>query len=130
MPSVAVRFRGVCCFIDIMKGENFDFKRVVLPGHNHAALEEHLSIIEYFADDLVDVTPQLKRVRFTRPGDTAQYEYIQIPNASVIELQGVDPNGNFIETPNLRDLRVNLDELTGPTQLKASLVGPAAITYR
>jgi hypothetical protein len=125
MSGVSVRFRGVCCFIDKTNGENFGFKRVVLPTHEHtSALEEHLSIIEYFADDLIDVQPPLKRVKFTRPGDTAQYEYIQIPQPSLIELQGVVTAGTFMETPNLADLRINLDELTGPTQLKASLVGP------
>lgn len=133
MATMTVQFRGICCFIDRTNGESFA-KRVVLPGgngHNHAgAFEHHLSIIEYFADDL-DTTypldPELKRVRFTRAGDGGKYEYIEIPEPSVIELLGVAklPEG-FKESFNLDDLIVHLDDLSGKKDLKETLLGPAA----
>ena len=135
MATMTVRFRGICCFIDKKNGESFN-KRVVLPNgrsHQHGAdREDHLSIIEYYADDLKTAPPDLKRFEYARPGDAAQYQLIMIEEPVYIELLttsptlGPVPQGRITPGLNLKDSLIHLDELVATKiQLKQTLLGPA-----
>jgi hypothetical protein len=127
MATITVRFRGICCFIDPTKGDGFE-KRVVLPNmgsHEHSTMEEHLPIIEYLADDLRSAPSELERVPFSRPGDEGKYEYIKLTEPVCIEFLGISA-GKVTKGINLEDSTVHLDELVGQTQLKNTLLGPAA----
>lgn len=128
MATVTIRFRGICCFIDPTNGEDFK-KRVVLPRHgDHSSMEEHLPVIEFLADDLIndEVPDGLESVYFMRPGDEGQYRYVKIKEPSCIQLVGT--KAGAIETAdNLKDAVVSIDSLV-PDEvltLKKSLLGPA-----
>lgn len=133
MATITVRFRGICCFIDKTNGESFN-KRVVLPngkGPQHGDHEKHLPIIEYFADDLKYPPEGLKRADYTRPGDSAQYQRIELDEPMHIELLGSSPLGPVPEGKitaglNLPDSLIHLEELVEQKlQLKRTLRGPA-----
>ncbi len=130
MSTVTVRFRGICCFIDPTNGERQYFnKRVVLPngsGHQHAGMEPHVSIIEFYADDLKKRAPKgMKRARYTRPGDDAQYACLVIDEPMWIELLGTT-KGETENGVNLEDSVIHLDSLVkAPLQLKQTLLGRA-----
>lgn len=128
MATITVRFRGICCFIDPTNGESFK-KRVVLPNggaHQHSDREEHLSIIEYFADDLKNPPEDMRIIEYTRPGDGGQYQGIVIDEPVWIELLGTAPQGTITRGLNLEESLIHLSELVDEDiRLKRTLLGPA-----
>lgn len=130
MATITVRFRGICCFLEPTNGEPFK-KRVVLPngkGHQHSELEEHLPIIEFYADDLEGDGPAGLKVSgtYTRPGDDAQYRRISIDRPMMIEMVGTPP-GDVMKGPGLKESTIHLDTLLDQKfELKRSLLGEAS----
>jgi hypothetical protein len=129
MSVITVRFRGICCFIEPTNGESKIFrKRVVLPNgskHEHAGMEKHFPIIEFYADDLQRKPAGMELVNFTRPGDEAQYQYIEITEPVRIELIGTK-EGIVAPGLNLEDSVIHLDSLvSGRLRLKQTLLGDA-----
>jgi hypothetical protein len=136
MATITVRFRGICCFIDKTTKANPFNKRVVLPNgksHQHGDNKEnHLSIIEFFADDLKSAPDDLPRFGYTRPGDGGQYQLFLLEEAVHIELLttsptlGPVPQGRITPGINLEDSLIHLHELVDQKiQLKRTLLGPA-----
>jgi hypothetical protein len=134
MATMTVRFRGICCFIDKKNGDGEKkngesvYKRVVLPNgksHQHDDQEEHLPIIEFYADDLKTAPDDLPRFDYTRPGDAAQYQRIELDTPVHIELLNT-PQGKSDPGLNLEDSLVHLADLVDEDiQLKRTLLGPA-----
>jgi hypothetical protein len=130
MPTITVRFRGICCFIDKTNGEDFE-KRVLLPhgGGHHARsnFEAHLPIIEFLADDLKRAPIDLPRTSYTRPGDDGRYERIEIKEPVRIEFRGVSQSRKKITRGiNLDESIIHLDDLAGrKLEMKKTLTGPA-----
>jgi hypothetical protein len=131
MPTITVRFRGICCFIDKTNGEDFE-KRVVLPGGSahsaHADFEAHLPIIEFLADDLKKAPAYPERISYSRPGDDGQYQRIEIKDPVMIEFQGLSSKRKTITRGlNLEDSIIHLDDLAPNRKLalKSTLLGPA-----
>jgi hypothetical protein len=128
MATMTVRFRGICCFIDKTNGESFN-KRVVLPNgrsHQHDEHEEHLPIIEFFADDLKAAPEDLPRINYTRPGDDAKYQRIELDEPVYIELLGTAARGAIEPGLNLEESLIHLQDLVDEDiQLKRTLRGPA-----
>jgi hypothetical protein len=128
MATITVRFRGICCFIDQADEKIFE-KRVVLPngrGHQHSDREEHLPIIEYFADDLKVLPPNMTVIEYTRPGDGGKYQGIVLDKPVCIELLGTVPQGPIQNGLSLDESLIHLNHLVPlEIHLKRTLVGPA-----
>ena len=127
MATITVRFRGICCFIDPEDGGNGFKKRVVLPNgksHEHAGMEKHLSIIEYYADELKSPPPDnLKTENYSRPGDDAKYQRIELDKPMVIEFLNAVPTAKVDSGANLDGRLIRLDQLA-PNKLRSNLLGP------
>jgi len=127
MATITVRFRGICCFIDPENGGNGFKKRVVLPNgksHEHAGMEKHLSIIEYYADELKSSVPDnFKTESYSRPGDDAKYQRIELDKPMVIEFLGAVPTAKVDSGATLAGRLIRLDELA-PNVLRRNLLGP------
>ena len=127
MATITVRFRGICCFIDPEKGGNGFKKRVVLPNgknHEHAGMEEHLSIIEYYIDELSSTVPDgLKTESYSRPGDDAKYQRIELDKPMVVEFLNVVSTAKVDPGANLDGRLIRLDQLA-PNVLRRNLLGP------
>jgi hypothetical protein len=128
MANVTVRFRGICCFISAQKGSAFK-KRVILPGGSdghHAGMEEHLPIIECFADELLSHPDHMKPEQYTRPGDDATYARIQLREPVRLDFIGAKP-GEFIESRSFDESVIHLDPLmSDPPKLKSRLLRDAS----
>jgi hypothetical protein len=125
--TITVRFRGICCFIDPENGASFK-KRVVLPNgknHEHAGMEQHKAIIEYYIDELEGSVPDnLQTADYTRPGDDAKYQRIELDQPMLIEFINAVSTTKVSSGPNLAGRAISLDQLVGGNVLRRSLMGP------
>jgi hypothetical protein len=127
--TITVRFRGICCFIDPENGAPFK-KRVVLPNgktHEHAGMEPHRAIIEYYSDELTSGVPYgLQTENYSRPGDDAKYQRIELDQPMIIEFINVVSTADVSSGPGLNGRAISLDKLVQGNVLKRSLMGPLA----
>lgn len=131
MSTVTVRFRGICCFVDPLDDDEKQkfTKRVLLPSstpHVHMGMEEHQTIIEFYADDLDGKPAGVTETYYMRPGDPGHYKNIRLEKPTLIELLGV-PAGGIQSSRNFGTSVIHFKEvLSELPPLKRSLVGTAA----
>jgi hypothetical protein len=101
LEQLLIRFRGICGHINLSNGGNGNEKnkkRTVLVRHQNgnADIEHHVAYVEFFADDVKAFSPDLKIIKFSRPGVDGRFARVEINDATEIRLKGI-PAGEVEE---------------------------------
>jgi hypothetical protein len=81
-----IRFRGICAHLDLKNGASPEKKRkrTLLLRHRNgnSNIEHHVPYIECLADDVLEITPGLRMLQYSRPGTDGRFARIDLEDRS------------------------------------------------
>lgn len=79
-----IRFRGICAHLDLKNGaaRGKVRKRTLLVRHRNGNnnIEHHVPYIECLADDVLEISPGLQMLQYSRPGTDGRFARIDLPD--------------------------------------------------